>query len=63
MTETPDRNVEPEAGEEEEKEDEELAEAKEAAAGINEVRRQFGQDALSFDELGGRSITAGDLDK
>ena len=39
-----------------------LADAKEAAAGINEVRRQFGQDALSFDELGGRPITAGDLE-
>lgn len=39
-----------------------LAEAKEAAAGINEVRRQFGQDALSFDELGNRPITAGDLE-
>jgi hypothetical protein len=39
-----------------------LADAKEAAAGINEVRRQFDQDALSFDELGGRAITAGDLE-
>lgn len=34
-----------------------INQAKECAAGINEIRQQYGQDPLEFDELGGRSIT------
>jgi len=34
-----------------------IGEAKDAAAGINEIRTQFGQDAMAFDELGEREIT------
>jgi hypothetical protein len=33
-----------------------LGQAKEAAAGINEVRAQFGQEPMTFDELGDREI-------
>jgi hypothetical protein len=38
-----------------------LGNAKEAAAGINEIRQQYGQDEISFDELGGQSITRDSL--
>ncbi|WP_439028429.1 hypothetical protein [Haloarchaeobius sp. DT45] len=34
-----------------------LGEAKQAAAGINEIRVQFGQDPMAFEELGNREIT------
>lgn len=34
-----------------------VADAKEAAAGINEVRAQYGQDPIAFKQLGGRRIT------
>jgi hypothetical protein len=39
-----------------------LADVKEAAAGINEVRQQHGQDPLGFDELGGEEITRDTID-
>lgn len=40
-----------------------LADAKDAAAAINEVRQQHGQDPLKFEELGGRRITTSDVSK
>lgn len=39
-----------------------LADAKEAAAGINEIRQQYGQDPLEMEELGNRPITKEDID-
>lgn len=39
-----------------------LAEAKEAAAGINEIRAQHDQAALAFEELGDREVTKGAVD-
>lgn len=39
-----------------------INQSKRTAAGINEIRQQFGQDPLEFDELGGRAITKADLD-
>ena len=39
-----------------------LARAREAAAGINEIRGQVDQDPLAFDELGGATITKEDLE-
>lgn len=33
-----------------------ITQAKDAAAGINEIREQYGQEPLTFDELGGRTI-------
>ena len=38
-----------------------LGEAKRAAAAINEIRMQYGQDPLEFDELGGAAVTKDDL--
>ena len=38
-----------------------LGETKRAAAAINEIREQYGQDPLAFDELGGETITKEDL--
>jgi len=34
-----------------------LSNAKQAAGGINEIRVQYGQDAMAFEELGDRTIT------
>jgi hypothetical protein len=39
-----------------------LADAKEAAAAINEIRQQYGQDPLAMEELGDRPITKEDID-
>jgi hypothetical protein len=38
-----------------------IGEAKEAAAGINEIRQQHDQDPLAFDELGGRELLPEDI--
>lgn len=38
-----------------------ISNAKQAAAGINEVRHQNGQDVMAFDELGDRELTTEDL--
>lgn len=38
-----------------------LAQARQAAAAINEIRDQYGQDPLSFNELGGEVVTKSDL--
>jgi hypothetical protein len=39
-----------------------INQAKKVAAGINEIRQQYGQDPLEFDELGGRTITKQDVE-
>lgn len=39
-----------------------LGEAKRAAAGINEIRQQYGQEPLEMEELGDRAITKDDLE-
>ena len=39
-----------------------LANAKEAAAAINEINQQHGQDLVEFEELGGRALTRADID-
>lgn len=38
-----------------------LSQAREAAAAINEIRSQYGQDPLEFDGLGGEAVTKEDL--
>jgi hypothetical protein len=39
-----------------------LADAKQAAAAINEIRQQYGQEPLEMEELGDRAITKEELD-
>jgi len=39
-----------------------ISEAKEAAAAINEINRQFGRDRTAFEELGDRKLTPDDID-
>lgn len=39
-----------------------LANAKEAAAAINEINEQYGEDLVSFEELGDRELTRADID-
>ncbi|WP_256299934.1 hypothetical protein [Haloarchaeobius salinus] len=39
-----------------------IAEAKEAAAGINEVHQQYDRDLVDFEELGDRKLTPADID-
>ncbi|WP_435332850.1 hypothetical protein [Haloarchaeobius sp. TZWWS8] len=39
-----------------------IAEAKEAAAGINEIHQQYDRDLVSFEELGDQKLTNADID-
>ncbi|WP_435362761.1 hypothetical protein [Haloarchaeobius sp. DYHT-AS-18] len=39
-----------------------IAEAKEAAAAINEIHEQYGRDLVAFEELGDRRLTPDDID-
>ena len=37
--------------------------SKEAAAAINEIRQQYGQEPLEMEELGDRAITKADINQ